>query len=53
MKSRYCYNTCVFRKVGRRTTLLQQFRRWRYLRKQEKAIDIYPVVGYSRPTWAK
>lgn len=44
-KSRYCYNTAVYGKVGRRLTIWEQIKKWRHDRKRAKP-DLYPVTGY-------
>ncbi|MBO6093416.1 MAG: hypothetical protein J6P40_07330 [Oscillospiraceae bacterium] len=45
MKSRYCYNTCTAKRVGRRCGLVYRFRRWKAIRRQAKP-DLYPVTGF-------
>lgn len=47
MKSRYCYNTQVYRKIGRRVGLLTRLRRW--ARHEEP--DLYPISGYYPPVY--
>lgn len=52
MKSRYCYNTCVFGKVGRKVTLLERFHQWKAQRRREKeCFDVFPIAGCYRPIY--
>ena len=49
-KSRYCYNTAVFKKIGRRLTLADRFRRWRNRREEP---DQYGFAGFNPPVWIR
>ena len=50
MKSRYCYNTMTFARIGRRTTIAERFRRWAINREARRnAPDIMPVTWYYTP----
>lgn len=48
MTSRYCNCPMVFKKLGRRITLMDRIRRW--LRK-EVAPDVYPICDYNPPVY--
>ena len=48
MKSRYCYSPAVYKKIGRRVTLLDKLRK--RFRKQEKP-DLFPICGYNAPIY--
>ena len=48
MKSRYCYNPMTPRRIGRRVTLADKFRRW--LRKKEQP-DVFEIIGYCAPVY--
>ena len=45
MKSRYCYNPCTVKRVGKRMTILDRIRRRRAIKRQARP-DLYPVTGY-------
>lgn len=52
MKSRYCFNPSINRKIGRTLTLAERFRRWKHFREERKnGPDLFPVTGYYRPHW--
>lgn len=50
-KSRYCYNTAVTGRVGRRVTLIGRFRRWRHMRQIARETDVFPYGGYAAPIY--
>lgn len=43
MKSRYCYCPMTAKKIGRRVTLMDRFRRWR---NRKDRPDVFQVTGY-------
>ncbi len=52
MKSRYCYNPMTARRIGRRMTVADLFRRWQRIRREKRnAPDLFPVTGYGRPVY--
>lgn len=47
MKSRYCYCPMTSGRIGRRTTLIEKFRRWQIERQQRREQpDIFTITGY-------
>ena len=50
MTSRYCYCPEVYRKLGRRISLIDRLRR--RLRKREEP-DLYPIGNYNAPVYPK
>lgn len=48
MTSRYCYCPMTAKKIGRRVTLADRFRKWR--RRPEKP-DLYMVTGFNAPVY--
>lgn len=46
MKSRYCMNPAVFKRIGRRLTVMERIRR-RFRRVEEP--DVFPICGYNAP----
>ena len=52
MKSRYCYCPMAGKKIGRRVTIMDRFRRWKRNRENRKnAPDVYQVAGFYPPIY--
>lgn len=52
MKSRYIFCPMTSKKIGRRVTLADRFRRWKVERENRKdEPDVYTVTGFFRPTY--
>ena len=49
MKSRYCYNPCTAKRIGRRVTWLDRVRRRRAQKRM--VMDVYPICGYNAPVY--
>ena len=49
-KCRYWAAPEVYRKIGRRLTLADRFRKWKRRRAEP---DLYPVTGYFPPVWKR
>lgn len=50
MTSRYCYCPMTSKKLGRRVTLADRFRRWKAQRRMPKP-DVFPVTGFNAPVY--
>ena len=48
MKSRYCYCPMTAKRIGRRVTLADRFRKWR---KQREQPDLFMVTGFNAPVF--
>ena len=52
MTSRYCYCPMTSKRIGRRVTIMDRFRRWKIERKNlRNAPDVYMVTGYNAPVY--
>ena len=52
MKSRYCYSPMAGKKIGRRVTMMDRFRRWKNERENRKdESDVYRVTGFFQPIY--
>ena len=52
MKSRYCYSPMAGKKIGRRVTMMDRFRRWKNERENRKNDpDVYRVTGFFQPIY--
>lgn len=51
MTSRYCYCPMTAKRIGRRMTLIEQWKRRRYLKRNNP--DVYPICGYNAPVFPK
>ena len=50
MKSRYCYCPMTARRIGRRMTLADYFRRWQRIRREKRREpDLFMFAGYYAP----
>lgn len=49
-KCRYCYSPAVIGRIGRRLTIADRFRRWRYRRENP---DLMIVTGYFPPVYPR
>lgn len=50
MTSRYCYCPMTSKRLARRMSLADRFRRWRAFRRACKP-DMYTVNGYNAPVY--
>ena len=48
MTGRYVHCPEVYRKIGRRVTLLDRLRRWIH---RPKKPDVYEIIGYCAPIY--
>lgn len=52
MTSRYCYCPMTAKRIGRRMTLMDRFRRWKKNRENlRNEPDLYMVTGFYRPVY--
>ena len=52
MKSRYCYSPMAGKKIGRRVSMMDRFRRWKNERENRKdEPDVYRVTGFFQPSY--
>ena len=52
MKSRYCYCPMTSKRIGRRVTLADRFRRWKKeWENRRNAPDVFMVTGYNAPVY--
>ena len=52
MKSRYVYCPMTARRIGRRMTLADRFRRWQRIRRDRRMMpEEYPFGGYNAPVY--
>lgn len=50
MTSRYCYCPMTSKRLGRRVTIADRFRKWKANRRRPKA-DLYMVTGFNAPVY--
>lgn len=54
MRSRYCYCPMAGKKLGRRITIADRFRKWKIEREALRNYpDVYMVTGYNAPVYPK
>lgn len=52
MTSRYCYCPMTARRIGRRMTLADRFRRWQRIRRdRRRQPELFPVGNYYAPVY--
>ena len=52
MTSRYCYCPEVYKRIGKRMSLADRFRRWKKQREDRRnAPDLFMVTGYNAPIY--
>lgn len=51
MKSRYCYCPMTAKRIGRRMTIAERFRRWRKVRRDMREMVPYPFTDYGSPVY--
>lgn len=52
MTGRYCYCPMTAKRIGRRMTLADRFRRWQRIRRNRKnGPDMFPISGYGAPVY--
>ena len=49
MTSRYCYCPMTSKRIGRRMTLMDRFRRWQRIRRDSKVLYPFQGTGFYPP----